>query len=658
MKWPMQLWLVSKISETAAGRPAQMAKRHSPGWHAAVLLSKQCIAAFRARESGRRLRLVERLPLGDKQFVALIEVDGHDFLALMGPGGSLALTPLKKSPCTSFAKKTSRSKAADGSGEAKNQPEAISLQLPEPAAKIKPILLESKLEAAEQEKRKASAIRKRTQEQARSSQEHIENAAAVRSQMPEPGHSRRQQQAAEVSSALVQAKRTKQPPCDEAAQARSKQPATVVSRSAFLPNSVQSEAGAHPSSWMVLEAESVLRQAQSVQAEHEAKSIRERPDQAAAPQAAVPSEIFAAVMEARMLAQEVFEGIGSSTGAPATGMSDPQASLPQPLSAAMGAEEQAAESATSQPQPPLPTAESVGVSRQGIRRRLGVAGILAGVLLLIPHARGQMVPIRDGLPTSAIAAALPPSAPMEMLSAFASLSIERLSPALAVGLAAVQAPGNEIRISGLGGSSASWSIVVLLTLLSLIPSLLFCVTPFARLLIIFHFLRQALGLQTTPSNQTLIGLSLILTFFLMQPTGEAIYKTAVLPVQAGKMTPLDGVVRAGEPLRHFMAHYVREKDAELFLEIAKEPRPRTVEDLSFRVLLPAYVLSELKAGFQIGTVLFLPFLIVDMVVASITTSVGMMQLPPVVISTPLKLLLFLMVDGWHLLIEATMRSFR
>ena len=229
------------------------------------------------------------------------------------------------------------------------------------------------------------------------------------------------------------------------------------------------------------------------------------------------------------------------------------------------------------------------------------------------------------------------------------------SPALP---SATPAPADgDIRITGLGGSSASWGIVVLLTLLTLIPSLLLCVTPFARLLIVFHFLRQALGLQTTPSNQTLIGLSLILTFFLMQPVGAVIYQNSIVPVQKGKITPLDGVVRAGEPMRHFMAHYVRERDAALFLEIAKEPRPRTVDDLSFRVLLPAYILSELKAGFQIGTVLFLPFLIVDMVVASITTSVGMMQLPPVVISTPLKLLLFLMVDGWHLLIGALMRSF-
>jgi flagellar biosynthetic protein FliP len=182
-------------------------------------------------------------------------------------------------------------------------------------------------------------------------------------------------------------------------------------------------------------------------------------------------------------------------------------------------------------------------------------------------------------------------------------------------------------------------------------------TPFARLLIVFHFLRQALGLQTTPSNQTLIGLSLILTFFLMQPVASDIYKSAIVPMESQKISAIDALSRAEDPLRQFMAHYVREKDVAMFVELAKEPRPASVNDLSMRVLLPAYILSELKAGFQIGTVLFLPFLIVDMVVASITTSVGMLQLPPVVISTPLKLLLFLMVDGWHLLIGSLMRSF-
>jgi flagellar biosynthetic protein FliP len=223
---------------------------------------------------------------------------------------------------------------------------------------------------------------------------------------------------------------------------------------------------------------------------------------------------------------------------------------------------------------------------------------------------------------------------------------------------AITANANGLNVKGLGGASAPWSIVVLLTFLTLIPSLLLCVTPFARMLIVFHFLRQALGLQTTPSNQTLIGLSMILTFFLMQPVGAVIYDTAFVPMETGRITPLEAVDRAGLPMRHFMAHYVREKDVALFLDLAKEPRPHNIDDLSFRVLLPSYIVSELKAGFQIGTVLFLPFLVVDMVVASITTSVGMMQLPPVVISTPLKLLLFLMVDGWHLLITSLMRSFQ
>jgi flagellar biosynthetic protein FliP len=215
-----------------------------------------------------------------------------------------------------------------------------------------------------------------------------------------------------------------------------------------------------------------------------------------------------------------------------------------------------------------------------------------------------------------------------------------------------------LKVSGVPGGSVPWSIIVLLTSLTLIPAILVCVTPFARLLIVFHFLRQALGLQTTPSNQTLIGLSLILTYFLMQPVASRIYDTAIVPLQAGQITAIEAVGRAEVPVRQFMSHYVREKDVALFLELAKEPRPATVNDVSLRVMLPAYILSELKAGFQIGTVLFLPFLIVDMVVASITTSVGMLQLPPVVISTPLKLLLFLMVDGWHLLIGSLMRSFQ
>lgn len=216
---------------------------------------------------------------------------------------------------------------------------------------------------------------------------------------------------------------------------------------------------------------------------------------------------------------------------------------------------------------------------------------------------------------------------------------------------------NEIRITGVGSGSMPWTILVLLTFLTLIPSLLLCVTPFARLLVVFHFLRQALGLQTTPTNQTLIGLALILTFFLMQPVAANIYQTSIIPMEDGRINATQAMERGVGPIRNFMLHYVREKDVALFVELSKEPRPHDPKDLSLRVLVPAYILSELSTGFQIGTVLFLPFLVIDMVVASISTSVGMLQLPPVVISTPLKLLLFVMVDGWNLLIGSLMKSF-
>jgi flagellar biosynthetic protein FliP len=258
-------------------------------------------------------------------------------------------------------------------------------------------------------------------------------------------------------------------------------------------------------------------------------------------------------------------------------------------------------------------------------------------------AEAMATPRRAGA-TESFGIVLAPSLPMMLAAA-------------PIQLGAAPANPNELRITGLGEGSSQGTIVILMTFLTLIPSMLICMTPFARLLIVFHFLRQALGLQTTPSNQTLIGLSVIMTFFLMQPVGDVIYRDSIIPLQQGKITAIDAVARGAIPMRQFMSHFVREKDVALFLEMAKEPRPENIGDVSFRVLLPAYILSELKAGFQIGAVLFLPFLVVDMVVASITTSVGMMQLPPVVISTPLKLLLFLMVDGWHLLIGALMRSF-
>lgn len=207
------------------------------------------------------------------------------------------------------------------------------------------------------------------------------------------------------------------------------------------------------------------------------------------------------------------------------------------------------------------------------------------------------------------------------------------------------------------GSSAPWDIVILLTLLTMIPAIVLSMTPFARLLVVFHFLRQALGTQTAPSNQTLIGLALLLTFFLMQPVGAAIYADAVAPLDAGKIDMMAALDRSTVPLRHFMLKFAREKDLALFVELAHEPRPAHPDDLALRIVAPAYLLSELQAGFRIGAVLFLPFLVIDMVTAAVTTSVGMMQLPPVIISTPLKILLFVVVDGWNLLVGSLMRSF-
>jgi flagellar biosynthetic protein FliP len=218
---------------------------------------------------------------------------------------------------------------------------------------------------------------------------------------------------------------------------------------------------------------------------------------------------------------------------------------------------------------------------------------------------------------------------------------------------------NGLVIPGLtqGNSSLPWNIIVLLTVLTLLPALLLAMTPFVRLLVVFHFLRQALGTQNTPTNQTLIGLSLFLTYFVMQPVGADVYQAAVVPLQNNQINAMQALERGAVPLQRFMLRFTRQKDLALFVELAKESRPRRPEDLSMRVVIPAYILSELKAGFQIGTILFLPFLVIDLVVASVTTSVGMMQLPPVVISTPLKILLFVMVDGWNLVVGSLMKSF-
>ena len=208
-----------------------------------------------------------------------------------------------------------------------------------------------------------------------------------------------------------------------------------------------------------------------------------------------------------------------------------------------------------------------------------------------------------------------------------------------------------------GSKSVPWSIVVGLTLLTLLPALLLSMTPLVRLLVVFHFLRQALGTQTAPSNQVLMGLALMMTWFLMQPVLLEVEQNAVAPYSAGTITGVQAMDLGVAPVKRYMLRYAREKDLAVFASAGMAVRPNRKEDLPIQVVVPAYILSELKAGFQIGAVLFLPFLLVDLVVASVTTSIGMMQLPPVVISTPLKILLFVMVDGWNLLADQLIRSF-
>jgi flagellar biosynthetic protein FliP len=205
--------------------------------------------------------------------------------------------------------------------------------------------------------------------------------------------------------------------------------------------------------------------------------------------------------------------------------------------------------------------------------------------------------------------------------------------------------------------SVPWSIVIGLTLLTLLPALLLSMTPLVRLLVVFHFLRQALGTQTAPSNQVLMGLGLMMTWFLMQPVLLQVDQKALAPYRAGTITGEQAMELGAAPVKTYMLRYAREKDLALFASAGMTERPKTAEDLPMQVVVPAYILSELKAGFQIGAVLFLPFLLVDLAVASITTSIGMMQLPPVVISTPIKILLFVMVDGWNLLASSLLKSF-
>ena len=225
---------------------------------------------------------------------------------------------------------------------------------------------------------------------------------------------------------------------------------------------------------------------------------------------------------------------------------------------------------------------------------------------------------------------------------------------------AATAPTLKVDMTGANGQvqmSMPVQIVVLLTLLTFLPAIIISLSSFTRIIIVFHFLRQALGTQEAPSNQILIGLALFLSFFIMNPTLTAMYNNAYEPWSKGQIDQDQALERGSQPLKQFMLKSTREKDLQLFMDMAGGPKPKGPDDLPMRAVIPAFMISEIKTAFQIGFVLFLPFLVIDMVVSSVLLSMGMMQLPPVMVSLPFKVLLFIMVDGWGLVVSSLVKSY-
>ena len=202
------------------------------------------------------------------------------------------------------------------------------------------------------------------------------------------------------------------------------------------------------------------------------------------------------------------------------------------------------------------------------------------------------------------------------------------------------------------------NIVIIMTLLVLAPSMIMVMTSFVRLLIVFSFLRQAMGTQQLPPSQLLVSLAMVLTFFIMQPYATKAYKNGIEPYMNEQIGYQEAFDRSVKPFKTFMIKNTREKDLALFYRIRKIKNPNTIDDVSLSILIPAFMISELKTAFEIGFLIYLPFLIIDMVVSAILMSLGMMMLPPVMISLPFKLLIFVLVDGWNLLVQSLVASFK
>lgn len=248
------------------------------------------------------------------------------------------------------------------------------------------------------------------------------------------------------------------------------------------------------------------------------------------------------------------------------------------------------------------------------------------------------------LAQTAAPAAAQPAAGTPAPAATAAASPFKLN----IGLEGAGSPGGEV--------SVALQIVIIMTLLSVAPSIVLLMTSFTRIVIVLGFVRTALGAPSAPSNQIVVGLSLFLSFFLMGPVIDRVNNEAIRPYLDGKITSVDAIDKASVPLKQFMLKQTRTRDLEYFLELGGFG-PTAVKDLPMRVVIPAYVISELQTAFQMGFLLFLPFLVIDFLVSSVLMALGMMMMPPVTVALPLKLLLFVLVDGWHLVVRSLVQSF-
>ncbi|WP_434644488.1 flagellar type III secretion system pore protein FliP [Achromobacter piechaudii] len=246
---------------------------------------------------------------------------------------------------------------------------------------------------------------------------------------------------------------------------------------------------------------------------------------------------------------------------------------------------------------------------------------------------------------------------------FAALSLGMAMSALAGGAVAATIAAPDLGASlGLAAGAApetatAMRIAIGLTVLSLLPAMLVCMTAFLRIIIVLSMLRHAFGMQETPPNAALLGLSLFLTLFVMSPVIQEVNQTAVQPFMQGTLSIDDAYEHAVLPMRAFMVKQTREEDLALMLELSNAPKPKTLEEVSNVQLIPAFMLSELRVAFQIGFVVFLPFLLIDLIVSSVLMGLGMMMMPPVTVSLPIKILLFVLIDGWGLVLRSTIGSF-